>query len=260
MTSVDARTLLVVDSDLHSSLPKHFRILEKNNLKAIASGQFSPTQLQNILKKIHAPIVIIDLRQESHGFINDIPVSWYGVKNHANKGKTSAAIAKDEENLLNVLALSEITLHQIIKKEQGHIIETRPLTVKPQKADEEKTLAKRLGIPYYRFYLADHSFPSEKQIKRLKGLLQNIPKGTWVYFHCRGGSGRSSTFLLLYDIFLNAKNESLDDMVDEHVRMGSKDLSKLPAVENYKYNLAQKRWEVIKKIYITMTTNNTFPN
>ena len=78
---------LVFDGKLNANSPKRFRILDSRGLKAIASGQFSEAQLIELKAQLKAPIIIVDLRQESHGFVNGYPVSWYGPKNQANMRK-----------------------------------------------------------------------------------------------------------------------------------------------------------------------------
>ena len=63
-----------------------------DNLHASASGQPSERSLCTIREKIFevepdAKIFVIDLRQESHGFANSLPVSFYVKYNAANAGK-----------------------------------------------------------------------------------------------------------------------------------------------------------------------------
>ena len=60
-----------------------------DSLHASASGQPSLAALKTLYDKIHelepnAKIFMIDLRQESHGFANSLPVSWYVDHNAAN--------------------------------------------------------------------------------------------------------------------------------------------------------------------------------
>lgn len=46
------------------------------------------------------PIYIVDLRQESHGYLNNETVSWYGKDNRSNVGLSTAAILQDEAQRL----------------------------------------------------------------------------------------------------------------------------------------------------------------
>ncbi|MBP5200048.1 MAG: protein tyrosine phosphatase, partial [Schwartzia sp.] len=47
-----------------------------------------------------APIYDVDLRQESHGFVDGIPVSWFEERNQANAGKTPEEALADETERL----------------------------------------------------------------------------------------------------------------------------------------------------------------
>lgn len=49
------------------------------------------------------PIIIVDLRQESHGFINGVAISWVDNHNKANKGLTKEAVLSDENTRLTRL-------------------------------------------------------------------------------------------------------------------------------------------------------------
>ena len=50
-----------------------------------------------------APVYDIDLRQESHGFADGMPVSWFEKRNQANEGKTPEEVAADETARLSEL-------------------------------------------------------------------------------------------------------------------------------------------------------------
>src|SRR5437763_289027 len=94
--------LLVLDMRNNASLPKHFRTTSDSlpeslhidatglsDLHIAGGAQLSELGLQTILQHLHSQhITIIDLRQESHGFLNGNAVSWYGPHNAANAGKS----------------------------------------------------------------------------------------------------------------------------------------------------------------------------
>ncbi len=93
------------DSDRLDTLPKNFRKTTDiskvselgslntkglDNLNISGSGQFTPPNLPLMLENIdtNLPIIDIDLRQESHGFVNDIAISFSNSNNSANSGLT----------------------------------------------------------------------------------------------------------------------------------------------------------------------------
>ena len=105
-------------------LPKNFRkttdlaIIENNksiNLKGLGelnisgSSQFSVKNLPLLIDAIKTsmPITVLDLRQESHGFINEYAVSWKDEKNNANVGLTREQVIKKEEEQLKSIELNK---------------------------------------------------------------------------------------------------------------------------------------------------------
>ena len=127
---------------------------------------------------------------------------------------------------------------------------TQPmLTLKPQWVETEAELAARLGVGYIRFYVADHKAPTLAQVHEFRKFIHSLPDETWVYLHCRGGSGRTTTFLMLYDIFKNGKTLSFSEMVNWHHQKGGKDLSNLPEKNSYQYQDAVNRVRLIQQIY-----------
>ena len=74
-----------------------------DNLRCSASAEFSGSGLSLIRDKIRtaagsdAVIYVVDLRKESHGFVNgDIPVSQYMKKNRGNANLKAAAVKQAE--------------------------------------------------------------------------------------------------------------------------------------------------------------------
>ena len=109
---------LVEDNENYDTMPFKFR--KSNELQSIAnnsalnlaglenlnisgSQQFSKMNLPLLLKAIdtNLPIIDFDLRQESHGFINGIPISFENEHNNANKGLSNEQVLKKEKNQLD---------------------------------------------------------------------------------------------------------------------------------------------------------------
>ncbi|KTD20664.1 hypothetical protein [Legionella londiniensis] len=243
---------LVLDGKPNDLLPKRFRVIDSRGLKAIASGQFSERQLVYIKNQLNEPVVIIDLRQESHGFVNGYPVSWYAAKNQANLHKPQETIQAEEQRLLSSLADKKSLLIEEIKaKSKSGEIQTRPLfTLKPERIESEQALAARLGFGYKRFYVTDHRPPTKSQVHELQEFISTVPEDTWIYFHCRGGSGRTTAFVLLYDIFKNGQSLPLSALFKLHHEKGGKDLRLLPEKKSYQYQDAVKRLRLIEEIYV----------
>ena len=260
------KPLLVIDES-PSFLPKNFRmtsdeLLSGSNISTVGlsdlhvmgSGQFSIKQLKRIIKKIPDPIVV-DLRQESHGFINGIPVSWYGEKNWENHGKNNREIRNIESTLFDKLNSSKTVMvyKDFKKRADGEVkgMKLMPLNVKI--ASSEKDWVRKLGLRYHRFFIPDHYRMTDEQVDQFVKFVKTIPNGEWVYFHCRGGRGRTSSLMTMYDMIKNAKSVSLSNILEREELIGGKDLNSKS--EGYKSILGKKRLELIKRFYEYCRTN-----
>ena len=97
--------------------------LEK--LQASGSGQFSAKGFAAVLRRAGGrPVVVLDLRQESHGFVGGTAVSWFGVRNAGNSGKSGDQISRDESDLLaGLTGQTTITAKEVTSKSTDRDIE-----------------------------------------------------------------------------------------------------------------------------------------
>lgn len=264
-------TLLVFDVHNSQEMPERFRstndaLSTKNlnlaglqELRAAGSAQFSEMGLQSALNRIPSrSVIIVDLRRESHGYLNGDAVSWYGPQNAANLHKTSGEIAKSEARLLGRLQQSKVrSVAEIIKKTKDAFIKkvNRKLVV-VRSVMSEKQLAESLGMSYQRFYVDDHHAPRDEDVNRYVAFLKTLPPETWLYFHCRGGRGRTSAFMAMYDMIKNAKILTFDEIVDRQTALGGTNLSELPPADSYKYQFAYDRLSFLKHFYQYARSNN----
>ena len=69
-------TLIIRDSDSRTGLPDRYRDIPTLNISG--SAEFTKEQVVNLKNAINKPnICIIDLRQESHGMVNDYAISFF---------------------------------------------------------------------------------------------------------------------------------------------------------------------------------------
>jgi hypothetical protein len=88
-----------INPSLDKTLPRSFRTtndrLNPSNgetpsttglidLRASGSGEFTADNLKLLLARTHGPVTIFDLRQETHIFVNGLPVSWLATRDWAN--------------------------------------------------------------------------------------------------------------------------------------------------------------------------------
>jgi protein-tyrosine phosphatase len=258
---------LVFDSTVQNSLPKNFRSTSQpllanakfsskgyEQLHLIGSAQFSAGQLKLVLAHVTslAPIIIVDLRQEAHGYLNQDAISWYGYRNINNIAKSARTIEFEQAKLLNALSEAQtVTVYQIKEKFVDGDITVSPTTIAVDSVMSEQVLAEKLNLAYKRFYVADHHQPTNAQMDDFIEFYRQLPRHNrpWIYFHCRGGKGRTAMFMVLVDMMNNAKTVSFNDMILRQIAIGGIDLRKMPSTKSYKYKLAIKRFKFLKTFY-----------
>lgn len=259
--------MLVLDEDIGLSLPRHFRKSTDeyspvegpvpsreglDTLKAAASAQFSKYSLEQALKKIDGPVWIVDLRNESHGFVNGIPISWYSPGNQSNIDESDDNIQRQEEMLFkDISRQGAILANKIIEKRHGNIVKTKPLDLKVTKANTENSLISGLNLNYLRIGVLDHHKPNDPEVDFFVNFIKTLLPDQWLYMHCRGGKGRSTTFMVMYDIMRNIDKVSLDDIVKRQALLGGSDLFNISETEDdaWKKEAAIERKKFINKFY-----------
>jgi hypothetical protein len=258
-----ANTLLVLDMRNVPILPKHFRTTSDplpNNINKggladlhIAGGsQFSKLALHKIVKRLGTNhITVIDLRQESHGFLDGNAITWYAPQDAGNKGLTDTQIEQREAQLLHELDLQEYaTAYVILKKSpNGYIIKTKPVEFSVHNVSSEADLVTQSHLNYHRIYVQDFHAPNAQQIDRFIKIVKQLPPNQWIYFHCRAGVGRTTTFMVMYDMMRNAKKVSFDDILARQRALGGKELTQLPEPGSFKYTSAKERLNFLKQFY-----------
>lgn len=258
--------LLAWDAENLEQLPKNFRTTNDDlklppgtflsleglkNLQASGSGQFALKSLKVALTHMAGLVWIVDLRQESHGFIDGRPFTWYAYENRGNEGKTGDAIEAEEALALKqVKAERTLTIHTITDKDAGRVYGANAEAIEPRNVQSERELVESLGLHYIRFYVQDRHPPDDAEIDRFVTWVQSLPPDAWVHFHCRAGSGRTTTFMAMHDILKNAKAVPLEDIIQRQALIGPKDLSKMPdSGPNWRRVAAENRMAFIEQFY-----------
>ncbi len=236
--------VLVIDEAPGTTIPKNFRTSKDefresdikklpskeglDKLQIAGSGQFSKISLEAALKKLDGPVWVIDLRKESHGFVNGLPISWYSIGNQSNIHESNDNIQRQEQMIFNdVKRQAGILVSQILKKKDGHIIQSKPINLKIASAQTESSLINGDNLGYLRIGVLDHHRPADNDVDEFLAFVKTLPPEAWLYFHCRGGKGRTSTFMVMYDMIRNAKKVSMEDIVARQHLIGSNDLLQL---------------------------------
>ena len=253
-----------LDEDPELSEPRNFRMASDDwrvapedepptrkgldNLRISGSAQCTAAGFASLYTKLSAaaaapgaPIYDVDLRQESHGFADGLPVSWHKKNNLANEGKTPEEVALDEEERLADLAGVTTTFVPKGKTDKGRV---EAVTFAPQNVQKEKDVAEAAGFRYARFYVTDRTQPDTETIEAFLDFVESLPKDAWLHFHCRAGHGRTTTFMAMYDMIRNPDIPA-EAVIERQCLIGGSDLTAMKD-EEWKNERIIQRLETLK--------------
>jgi Inositol hexakisphosphate len=263
--------------------PEHFRsgfTLTEHPFKASGSHQLDANRLTEILKAEvvarHHPseIFLVDLREETHGFLNGRAVSWYADNDFANVGQSLPWIMTDEHSRLALVQKQPTARVFAIEtdcadnREQDRKKPKSYQDIEVAKAETEQMVSQGLGaklgcpVTYVRIPVTDHCAPTEAALKQLReDVWKKVSSNSWVHFHCHGGDGRTTTFLALFDMLCwkpKASRPSLEVFACRQCELftyyldpkgsGCGECTPQPITKctEWKLPLAEERWTVLE--------------
>lgn len=249
-SAVDAKSAGTwrLDGTASAEMPRNFRVID--NLRISGSGQPSQAAFKTIYDELHAinpdaKIFMIDLRQESHGFANGLPVSWYVKYNAANAGKIPAEIEQIEDRLLRNLRGIETTFTPLGNADTKIY---KPLTIIPRITSNERVVAENAGFRYVRFSAADMQFPAPEIVDDFIQFVAMLPDDVWLHFHCQAGHTRTTIFMAMYEILRNP-DASLEEICQRHKNLGGSDILATSAGKDWYARMANDRAKKIRLFY-----------
>jgi broad specificity phosphatase PhoE len=181
-------------------------------LRASGSGQFTAAGLALLRERLRGAVTVVDLRQESHVFVDGVPLSWYATHNWSNAGLSHAKVEADELARLALFRPGEQVVIADDRSMKDPAQAGPPERLSVREATTERTLVERSGLGYVRIHVSDHARPLDDEVERFVEAVRALPPQGWAHFHCRAGRGRTTTFLVLYDMLRNANRVSLEDI------------------------------------------------
>lgn len=253
--------LLILNMKNESTLPRNFRSFmgkeefqKKRQLFISGSGQFSEKSFKVVLENLNHPqdLYVVDLRQESHGFLDGIAVSWYGVANRANIGKTLQEIILQETNSLQkIVNQKEVVLSEVIKKDDQaqKLPSVLNHTYQISAFSTEEQMMSQYRVNYFRLPVTDAMRPTDEMVERFMTFYKSLPDNHWVHFHCSAGRGRTTSFMVMYDIVKNAKAVNFEDILQVQFVNGGKEIMDLGPTTSWKYPYFVARYQFLRDFY-----------
>ncbi|HEY6069742.1 MAG TPA: hypothetical protein VIU85_00105 [Chthoniobacterales bacterium] len=226
-----------VDLKMANDLPRNFRTTNDHleaksgqkipvntglaDLRASGGGEFTADGFKLMLARTRGPVTVFDLRQETHIFVNGLPVSWFATNDWINVGRTHDEILADEaERVKKLTPGTQIVVRPgaAIKKPGVTAGAAQDVTVEHASTESEVVAANNAA--YVRLTVTDHARPLDEEVDRFIVAVRALPANGWAHFHCEAGRGRTTTFMVLYDMLRNAKQVSLDDIARRQQMLG----------------------------------------
>ena len=171
-----------VDPKLEKSLPRNFRTTDDPirankgqtrldaglaDLHASGSGEFTADGLRLLLARTRGPVTVFDLRQETHIFVNGLPVSWFATNDWANVGRNQGAIEADESARVESLKVgSKIVVRPGAAVKKPGVSSGTPQTVTVDRASTERDIVGVNRLAYVRITVTDHARPLDDEVER----------------------------------------------------------------------------------------------
>ena len=184
------------------------------------SAQFSEAQFSELaaqLKEQAGHVYVVDCRQESHGFINGIAVSWCGENNAANHGMTAEEIEAAEEEL------GAVTGKTVTAFTSENDLPVSGMDMLAETWNTERALVEAAGFSYLRLACPDHCWPPSGVIDAFIGFAKDLPGDAWLHFHCQAGSGRTGAFMTVYEM-MQKPDTPVEDILGHQADTGSGNL------------------------------------
>ena len=234
-TSNKNESIITIDSTSSVGLPMRLRDIPTLNISG--SAQFTKDQLLNLKNSINKDnICIVDLRQESHGMINDLAISFLNPYKDLNNGFTTQQTIKAENSLLNKIKIGNtIQLY----KHTGIFI--KDITV--DFISNESQLVTEADMQYKRFAVKDNSAPTPDIVDEFVEFIKNKPDDIHLHFHCAAGKGRTTSFMVMYQAMKNNSNLTLEQLLSYQYNIGGVNLHD----NNIQYNFLEDFCNYVQK-------------
>lgn len=216
--------------DLHSE-EEITQYEQFDEIKVSKSGQFSENGLITLIESLSLEsdnLVIFDLSDEYHGFVNGLPVYWQEYRDSAEL---------EQELLAEALDAGHLWVQETD--------ETNPLDIAVSEAITEKDVVVNLGHIYARYPVVNDNLP-HKFVDQFVQIINDASSNHWIHFHDRTGGENVDTLVILADIIKNGRQQSLQEIWGKHEI--TIDLAKFSSEEEF-FGYAQQKVDFISDFY-----------
>ena len=142
-----------------------------------------------------------------------MPISFENDKNNANLGLSSQEVLLKEIEDLNTIELDKFLTFYNDEK--------NPIIVKS--VENESLVVSKNSMGYLRLAITDNMLPNNNEVNNFITFVKNQPKNTHLHFHCKEGIGRTTTFMILYDMMKNYNDIPMEAIINRQIALAKLD-------------------------------------
>jgi protein-tyrosine phosphatase len=208
-----------------SELPANINKTGLVNMRLSGSAAISTCQQIASIQKLAGghPVVVVDLRKEPHASINNYSMTWTIPGNWLNINKPYLDAIQNEQKRINKLKALDCEQLTLVNHVDYKLQVPKPRTVKvtrPLTLLSEKEIVEQSGAQYMRLGVCDHLRPDDVEVNNFIQIIRDLPAKSWLHVHCKGGQGRTTTFMTLFDVLHNAQSVAIDDIIKRQCALG----------------------------------------
>lgn len=211
------------------------------DLNAYGSGVVYYKKFKEYFKEMPKKIYVINLLNDDIYYYKDHCLRWYG-------------LGYMDSNLGEILFTASPM--KVGYKAMVRFIFGSPPVHDLAQLKTERQIIEDLGGHYF-VPLKDHRgwLNNQNFIDGLLRFFESIPEDSLVYIHCTHGKGRTTTFLVLYDIFRNGKKVPLKEITNRHYCLGRENVvdTQLWANGTWTQKSLNARKHLVERFYDYMT-------
>ena len=252
--------IIVSENNFAEEWPERFRStdmpLELNEgqltglreLNIMGGGQPSEKHLRNIINRSESPVVVLDFRQEPHSYIAGIPITWFRPYVSDRELGTDKMMSL-EDDFIDFLKGTPSVQVDSVKWTGGQDYEVLSSEfIGNDTVLSNAEMVEKNGARYMRFHIP--VVPNDRQVSEFEAFVEDVSdQDLTLYFNCWDGTGRSTEFMVMYDILKNGGEVSLETIADRHAALGGINVLKLPPQSSPNYSRSVLRRDFIIDYY-----------
>lgn len=209
-----------------------------NTLNAYGSAYIFYPELEKQFKDNEKKIYVISLLKDEIYYYKGHCLRWYGM------GYMKHDLGKD------------LFPNKVLKKTLINFIYGSPPIHDLSLLQTERQIVQSLGGDYYIPFKNNINWLGNQNfVDEMVTFFESLPQNAHLYIHCAFGRGRTTTFLVLYDIFRNGKTVPLKDIANRHYCLGRENVlnTTLWAKGTWTQEGLDARKELVERFYAYIT-------